>query len=60
LASHLVGCQDVARVVDDRIDEAVRAGITVAAGVDAPQDAEHEQDVVRRARPHPGRVAGAA
>lgn len=55
-----MGCQDVARVVDDRIDEAVRAGITVAAGVDAPQDAEHEQDVVRRARPHPGRVAGAA
>ncbi|MFF2438428.1 hypothetical protein ACFVU4_30380 [Streptomyces sp. NPDC058107] len=46
----LVGVKDVARVVGDRIDEAVGAGFAVGTGADAPQDTEHEQDVVGSAR----------
>ncbi|MFF1965996.1 hypothetical protein ACFVW5_20750 [Streptomyces sp. NPDC058232] len=38
--------KDVARVVDDRIDQAVGAGIAVGSGADAPQATEREQDVL--------------
>ncbi|MFD3491857.1 hypothetical protein ACFWWB_15000 [Streptomyces sp. NPDC058690] len=41
-----MGVKDVARVVDDRIDEAVGAGFAVGTGADTPQDTAHEQDVV--------------
>ncbi|MET7633345.1 hypothetical protein OG830_05770 [Streptomyces sp. NBC_00121] len=46
MTGHLVGGKDVARVVDDRIDQAVGAGIAVGSGADAPQDTEREQDVL--------------
>ncbi|MFJ7945885.1 hypothetical protein ACIQ6K_19865 [Streptomyces sp. NPDC096354] len=47
-----MGIKDMARAVDDRMDEAVGADSVVGTGADAPPDAEHEQDVVGE----PGRL----